>query len=351
MLDRILCLAAALTVALGVVWVAMADSPEQTPGQKGGPPPRVDDRGGPGGGFRRGPGGRGGPGGEFRPGGGIERALDDLKLADKKKDQAEAVVRAHQADVRKLMDLARSDLQLKMMDVLSEPELKQFNEALARRPGPADSRRGRGGRFPGGRGLTVDQIVERIMSFDKNKDGKITKDELPERMQDLIAKGDTNKDGALDKDEIKKLATELARNGSFRGFDGRGGPGEGFRRGPGGRFLPGNGLPPGGEIERALADLRLADKKKDQAEAAVRAHQENARKLMDVARADLLVKMKGVLSEDEFKTFKAAVAPPPSFGGRPPGLPPAGASRPGDLERKLDQLQNELNNLRREIRR
>src|SRR5262245_44676397 len=65
--------------------------------------------------------------------------------------------------------------------------------------------------------LSVDDIVERIMSFDKNKDGKVTKDELPERMHFLIERGDTNKDGALDRDEIKKLAATLA--------PGPGGPG------------------------------------------------------------------------------------------------------------------------------
>src|SRR6516164_6198871 len=40
------------------------------------------------------------------------------------------------------------------------------------------------------RPVTVDQIVERIMSFDKNNDGKVVPDELPERMQHLIALGD-----------------------------------------------------------------------------------------------------------------------------------------------------------------
>jgi cytochrome c peroxidase len=79
---------------------------------------------------------------------------------------------------------------------------------------------GRGGRFPAG--LTVEQIVERIMAYDKNQDGKVTRDELPERMQHLIEKGDTNKDGALDKDEIKELATKLAEERPFRGFGRRG---------------------------------------------------------------------------------------------------------------------------------
>jgi hypothetical protein len=167
--------------------------------------------------------------------------------------------------------------------------------------------RGRGG--PGGRGrggLSVDQIVDRIMSFDKNKDGKITKDELPERLQNLIEKGDTNKDGALDKDEVKALATKLQTEG-FGGF-GRGGfPGFG---GPG-------GFRPGGGAERALNDLNLGDqKKKDAAQALVKAHEENVKKLMELARAELLLKMKDVLSDEEYKKFKTELESPPGFGRR-----------------------------------
>jgi hypothetical protein len=63
--------------------------------------------------------------------------------------------------------------------------------------------------------ISVEDIVERIMSFDKNKDGKITKDELPERMQFLIELGDAGKGGALDRDQVRKLVT--ARAGSAPG--------------------------------------------------------------------------------------------------------------------------------------
>jgi hypothetical protein len=228
------------------------------------------------------------------------------------------------------------------------------------RGGPGGAFQGRGGRGGdrGGRGLSAEAIVERLLTFDRNKDGKVTKDELPERMQDLIAKGDTTKDGALDKDELTKLATTLGRDGlpfGFGGFGGRGfgGPGFGGRGGPGGGFGPGDG------IQAALDDLKLSDQKKETAEAAVRAHQENVRRLLDLARADLLLKMTEVLSEEEFKTFKEAVDRQPGFtdrpggrGGRPPSpAPPAGAFRPGDLEKRLDQLQKDLDSLRREIRR
>jgi hypothetical protein len=341
MRNRTLRLVSAVTVVLVVVAAAGAQPPDRRGGRRGG------------GGF--------GPGPAFPPGGGIERALDDLKLSGTKKEKAEAAVKAHQEDVRKLMDLARAELLLKVQDVLSEQDVKQFKEALDRRPGPAGAGR-RGGAAR--RGLSVDQIVERIMSFDKNKDGKITKDELPERMQGLIARGDTNKDGALDKDEVKKLATELARDGSFGDFDGRGGPGGRFgpgargRGGRGGFGGPPDGFRPGGGPERALEGLNLSEKKRDQAEAAVRAHREEVRKLTDLARAGLLVKMQEILTKDEAKKFKEAVDRRPGFAnrlgggdGRRPGPAPSGAPRQGDLERKIDQLQRDLDTLRREIRR
>jgi hypothetical protein len=168
--------------------------------------------------------------------------------------------------------------------------------------------------------ISVDDIVERIMAFDKNKDGKITKDELPERMHHLIEMGDTNKDGALDKDEIRALAAKLEKEG-FGGRDalfgtvidrdavGPGpGPG-GF--GVGGFRVGGPGPGPGpSAVEGVVDDLKLSAKKKDQAMAAVKAHQENVRKLMDQARAELLEKMKEILSEEELKDFNAALDRP-----------------------------------------
>jgi hypothetical protein len=176
--------------------------------------------------------------------------------------------------------------------------------------GAKGARAGRGGR--GARGVTVDQIVERLMAFDKDKDGKITKDELPERMKDLIAQGDTNKDGALSKEEIKTLAAKLQREGFAAGFGGRGGRG-GFGPGDGGRG--GFGLV---ALERAVDDLKLSDKKKEAATAAITAYQENVRKLTELARADMLLKMKNVLSDEEFKKFKEAAERRPGFAARPP---------------------------------
>ncbi len=195
--------------------------------------------------------------------------------------------------------------------------------AVAQAPGPfPQSPR----RLVRGDSLGVDDVVARVLAFDKNNDGKITRDELPERMQFLIERGDTNKDGALDKAEIKMLATTRAAA--------PGGPGGGRAisvdradiRGRSEASGVRTGFGPGtADIEGVVDDLKLAGKKKDQAMAAVKAHQENVRKLMDQARAELLQKMKEILSEEEWQDFQAALDRPRGatiFVGPPDGPKP-----------------------------
>ena len=78
---------------------------------------------------------------------------------------------------------------------------------------------GQGG--PGGPG--GDDFVERVMGFDENGDGKVTKDEMPERMQErLLKRADTNGDGALDKEEVEKFAQRRGQGGGGQGQGGRG---------------------------------------------------------------------------------------------------------------------------------
>jgi hypothetical protein len=189
-----------------------------------------------------------------------------------------------------------------------------------------------GKKGPPGKGfrpaLTVDQVVERLMAFDKNKDGKVTADELPERMQHLIALGDANKDGALDKDEIRNLANGLE---AFIGLATPAGP-------------PGPG--PGGlasvDLRRALDDMRLTSTAKDKAAQLLKAHDDKLRRLQELARAELVMEMKEILNEEDYKSFKAAAR-------RRPGPPPKGAPRPQDLTRTLDELQKDVEALRRKL--
>jgi Ca2+-binding EF-hand superfamily protein len=48
------------------------------------------------------------------------------------------------------------------------------------------------------------------MTFDKNKDGKLQKAELPARLQGTLERGDTDKNDVLDAAELKKLTADQA---------------------------------------------------------------------------------------------------------------------------------------------
>ena len=55
-------------------------------------------------------------------------------------------------------------------------------------------------------------VVDRILSFDANKDHRIGRDELPERMEGLMNRGDKNHDGFLTADEVVAMVdTRRAR--------------------------------------------------------------------------------------------------------------------------------------------
>ena len=57
-----------------------------------------------------------------------------------------------------------------------------------------------------------------MMQFDKDGDGKLSKDELPERMAGMLERGDTNKDGFLSREELVALArSQMGGPGGERG--------------------------------------------------------------------------------------------------------------------------------------
>lgn len=84
--------------------------------------------------------------------------------------------------------------------------------------GEGDSRGpGRGGPAAGGRGQERPgggNFVERLMGLDEDGDGKVSKDELPERMQRILDRADANKDGAIDRAEAEKMAEQFERRGA-----------------------------------------------------------------------------------------------------------------------------------------
>lgn len=144
-------------------------------------------------------------------------------------------------------------------------------EMRPRRPdggGRGDRREG----GPGGGGQSPDDMVNTLMAFDKNLDGKLSKDELPERMQGLFDRADANHDGFLTPEEIRTVAAAQASRGAGGGRPGGGGRGEGGPQGRGGpRANPimtaldtnGDGVLSADEIRNAPASLKKLDKNGD----------------------------------------------------------------------------------------
>ncbi len=64
----------------------------------------------------------------------------------------------------------------------------------------------RGGGEGDGRGPGGGNMVERMMRFDQDGDGKISREEAPERMRQRFDRMDSNGDGVIDEDEIKAMA-------------------------------------------------------------------------------------------------------------------------------------------------
>lgn len=110
--------------------------------------------------------------------------------------------------------------------VISEEEINNATAALRKldknqdgklteeelRPEFPEGPGGRRGEGPGG--PNPEEMVKQLLEFDKNGDGQLGKDEVPERMHGLFERGDANKDNVLNKDELRKLAE--AQSGGAR---------------------------------------------------------------------------------------------------------------------------------------
>ena len=95
--------------------------------------------------------------------------------------------------------------------------------------------------------LGAEAVVARLMSFDRNRDGKVVADELAERMEGLVGRGDRNADGALDAAEIRTLSeSPQFVQTAFRNLSGGYGFGDSV------------GQTSRTHIENSIDDLRLA---------------------------------------------------------------------------------------------
>ena len=185
--------------------------------------------------------------------------------------------------------------------------------ALAQGPG------GPGGPGGGGGGGTE---VSRLMRFDKDKNGLLTREELTdERLHRLFDRADANGDGSVTSKELEALAAAEPPGGGFGGPGGPGGPPPGGPGGPGG---PRGGMGVPGEVLSAPVRrmLRLSETQAEQVEA---------------LQKEVDARLKKILTDDQNRQVqqireRGPGGPGGRFGGPggPGGPPPGGpGGRPG----------------------
>lgn len=79
------------------------------------------------------------------------------------------------------------------------------------RPLAPEPRRGNPGASPDLTDADFRGIVAHAKDFDANKDGKLSKAELPEMFAPFFDRADTNRDGVLDQAEMKRVLDGTAR--------------------------------------------------------------------------------------------------------------------------------------------
>lgn len=91
-----------------------------------------------------------------------------------------------------------------------------------------------GGAPPAGQNANADatQWMDRIMANDKNKDGKLSPNELNENEKQMLQNADANKDGFIDRDELQAFVNnQNALNGAMNAFGGAANAGRNGGRG------------------------------------------------------------------------------------------------------------------------
>jgi hypothetical protein len=142
--------------------------------------------------------------------------------------------------------------------------------------------------------MSGEEVVARLMQFDRDNDGHVARAELNERMQHLVARGDRNGDGALERVEILDLANAPVPLPTQIRF---------VHYGFSDELL--SSVSPRSHIEGALEDLRLPSAVNERATARVQAY-------VDVweraATAPLLKEMEGTLTAEQMVEFREALA-------------------------------------------
>ena len=148
-------------------------------------------------------------------------------------------------------------------------------------------------------------VIERLLSFDVNADDRVSRDELPERMQGLVARGDRNADAALDAEEILALVTAASSESTRVSF----------------RPQSSEGLP------GVIRDLKLLPEKHLRA-LVIAGAQQPPRSANDPASRALLEEMKALLDDEEYENFLAAATRLSRIGFRTVGAVMGGVPEP-----------------------
>jgi len=195
--------------------------------------------------------------------------------------------------------------------------------ATAQPPGNKGDKGGdKGGRGGEGRPVDPEAMVKRLMSFDKNKDGKLSKDEMTdERLKAMFDRIDTDKKGVVTKEQITAFFTKEAAAGA-QGPGGPGGPPGGGPGGPGGRMgppKPGVILPP-----QLQDELKMTDAQKKQLEELQKEVDAKLAKILTDAQKQQIKEM-----GNRGPGGPGGPGGPPGGGpGGPPGAPPGGNRPP-----------------------
>jgi hypothetical protein len=188
----------------------------------------------------------------------------------------------------------------------------------------------------GGRGASnsasVDarDLVSRMMAFDTNNDGKLTRDEVTdERLIRLFERADADKNGTVTADELSALAQrEHADEGGGPGGFGFGGPPGGGRGGP---MM---GMPRAGEILPRFVRqrLNLSAKQQKQLTALQKKVDDELATILTTAQKKQLAEMRsrGPGGFGPPGGPRDGGPPPGGFGGPPPDGPPPDGPPPGD---------------------
>ena len=141
---------------------------------------------------------------------------------------------------------------------------------------------------PAPRPKSHQSMLERLMSFDRNADHRISRDELPERMQGLVARGDKNADADLEAEEIRSLFVAASSARAIGGLRSQ-------------RHTVSTDALPG-----VIQDLKLPPQKHALAFALV--SRPNVVRAADFTDNDLNGVMRSLLDDEEYENFMAAAA-------------------------------------------